>query len=451
MSRLDTYRQALWAVQPVGITGQVSAVRGLTASVADFPAPVGAACRIVRGGRSVEARVIGFVNDEALVMPLGQMTGIARGDRVVCTCTEPTVWVGEPMLGRVLDGSGRPVDGRGGVHVDARRPIWPEPVAPMQRRRVTQPLATGIRCIDAMLTVGRGQRMGIFSGSGLGKSVLMGMISRGTAADVTVIALIGERGREVSDFIEKDLGEQGLRRSVVVVSTGNQPPLVRVQAGAVATTIAEYFRDRGAHVLLLMDSLTRLAMAQRQIGLLAGEPPATKGYPPSVFNLLPDLLERSGCTARGSITGFYSVLVEGDDLNDPLSDAVRSVTDGHIWLSRDLASRGHYPAVDCLQSVSRVMIDVADADHQAAAREVQRLMAVYRDIEDMLTIGAYKMGANADCDLAIRSMPKIRELLAQRIDQSSPPERTRAALLDLHAQIEAMRSQAGRAGGGRNP
>jgi len=441
MTLFEPYREMLETAQPVGIAGQVSAVRGLTVSVADFPAPVGAACRIVRGTRAVEARVIGFVNEEALVMPLGSIAGIARGDRVLCTCSEPTVCVGERMLGRVLDGLGRPVDRLGPLHVETRLPIWPEAASPMQRRRVTQPLGTGIRAIDAMLTVGRGQRMGIFSGPGVGKSILLGMIARYTAADVIVISLIGERGREVHDFLERDLGDEGLRRSVVVVSTGNQPPLVRVQAGAVATTIAEFFRDRGAHVLLLMDSLTRLAMAQRQIGLAAGEPPATKGYTPSVFNLLPELLERSGNTSGGSITGFYNVLVEGDDLSDPLSDAVRSVTDGHIWLSRDLAARGHYPAVDCLHSVSRAMLDVTDDRHRAAARELRRLMAVYRDIEDMLTIGAYKLGANADCDLAIRAEPHISEFLTQGIEQSSSLERTRNGLIELHERIQAMRNQ----------
>jgi len=369
------------------------------------------------------------------------MTGICRGDRVVCTFTEPTISVSPHMLGRVLDGSGRPVDGKGALQVGTPVSIWPAPIAPMRRRRITQALCTGIRAIDAMLTVGRGQRMGIFSGSGIGKSVLLGMISRYTSADVTVIGLIGERGREVRDFIEKDLGAEGLKRSVVVVSTGDEPPLLRVQAGAVATAVAEYFRDRGCNVLLLMDSLTRLATAQRQIGLVAGEPPATKGYTPSVFNLLPELLERCGCTESGSITGFYSVLVEGDDLSDPLSDAVRSVTDGHVWLSRDLANRGQYPAVDCLQSVSRLMIDVTDQEHREAARELLRLLAVYGDIEDMVSIGAYKAGSSIDCDLAIKVMPMILEFLAQPITEGARLDQTRQALVDLHRKVLRLRRE----------
>jgi len=287
----------------------------------------------------------------------------------------------------------------------------------MQRERISEPIGTGIRAIDSMLTIGRGQRMGIFSGPGVGKSVLLGMVGRYTSADVTVIALVGERGREVRDFIEKDLGEEGMKKAVLVVATGDEPPLVRVQAGAVATAVAESFRDRGCDVLLLMDSLTRLAMAQRQIGLVAGEPPATKGYTPSVFNLLPELLERSGRTARGSITGFYTVLVEGDDMSDPISDAVRSITDGHVWLSRALANRGQYPAIDVLESVSRVMIDVTDAAHRDAARDVQRVLAVHRDIEDLVNIGAYARGTNGECDQAVDMLPAVREFLRQDIDE----------------------------------
>lgn len=333
----------LSGVRTVGVSGRVSGVRGLTVSVTDLPAQIGAGCRIGRGQSRVEGRVIGFAGEQTLVMPLGQMTGIARGDRVELTGIEQSVAVGPNMLGRVLDGTGRPIDAAGPIRREARMPLWPAPLDPMRRRRIDQPLSTGIRAIDALLTIGQGQRMGIFSGSGVGKSVLLGMISRYTAADVSVIALIGERGREVRDFIDRDLGPQGLKRAVVVVSTGDEPPLLRVQAGAVATAIAEYFRDQGANVLLLMDSLTRLATAQRQIGLAAGEPPASKGYTPSVFAMLPELLERSGRTESGSITGFYSVLVEGDDMAEPISDTVRSITDGHIKLSRTLAQRGQYP------------------------------------------------------------------------------------------------------------
>jgi len=420
----EPYKQMLEQVQPVGLSGRVSSVRGLTASVADFPVPVGAACRLMRRGGQLDARVIGFAGAQTLIMPMGPMSGLCRGDRVVCVSTEETVGVSRTMLGRVLDGMGRAIDGGEELHVEARVPIWPTPLPAMMRRRITEPLVTGVRAIDSMLTVGKGQRMGIFSASGVGKSVLLGMIGRHTSADVTVVALIGERGREVRDFIEKDLGPEGLKRCVVIASTSNEPPVARVQAAAVAMAVAEHFRDRGADVLLLMDSLTRLAMAQRQIGLVAGEPPATKGYTPSVFSLLPELLERAGRTSRGSITGFYTVLVEGDDMSDPVADAAMSVTDGHVCLSRQLANRGHYPAIDVLQSVSRVMNDVADSRRQADCAEIRRLMAAYADVEEMVNIGAYQGGANAQCDLAIKAMPLIRRFLAQRMDECSPPERT---------------------------
>jgi len=441
MSPFGHYRQILEHVQPVGVAGRVRAVRGLTVSVSDFSAPIGANCRIVRGSRAIDARVIGFAGDETLVMPLGPVTGICRGDRVTCSAEEQTVGVSPEMLGRVLNGFGRPIDGGPEIRVDRRMEIWPEPIGPMSRRRITEPLATGVRAVDAMLSIGRGQRMGIFAGSGVGKSVLLGMIGRHTGADVTIIALIGERGREVRDFIEKDLGPEGLRRAVIVVSTGDEPPLLRVQGGAVAAAIAEYFRDQGLDVLLLMDSLTRLAMAQRQIGLAAGEPPATKGYTPSVFSLLPELLERAGRSETGSVTGFYTVLVEGDDMVEPIGDAARAATDGHIYLSRELANRGQFPAVDVLQSVSRVMIDVADKEHLGAARKVQALVALHREIEDMVSIGAYQKGTSAEHDLAITIMPIVRQFLAQRMDERGEFAATRRGLLDLQAQIDRARQQ----------
>jgi len=441
MNAFAPYRQILRHVQPIRLTGRVRAVRGLTASVSDFSAPIGAGCRIARGTRSIDARVIGFADDDTLVMPLGPMAGICRGDRVVSCVDEQTIGLGPSVLGRVLDGFARPIDGRGAIRIDSRCSIWPDPMGPMDRRRITEPLPTGVRAIDAMLTIGRGQRMGIFSGSGVGKSVLLGMIARYTAADVTVIGLIGERGKEVRDFIERDLGPDGLKRSVVVVSTGDEPPLLRVQGGAVATAVAEHFRDRGADVLLLIDSLTRLATAQRQIGLAAGEPPATRGYTPSVFNLLPQLLERSGRTQRGSITGFYTVLVEADDMNEPISDAVRAVTDGHAHLSRRLAERGHFPAVDVLGSVSRAMTDVADAEHLAAARQVQALMAAYAEVEDLVSIGAYQQGTRADCDLAVRMAPRVRKLLQQQTDQPADFEQTRRSLIELAGQIERAKRE----------
>lgn len=438
MNLFDSYRQVLQETQPVGVRGRVTGVRGLTATVSDFPAPIGAACRIGRTGRCVEARVVGFAHDHTLVMPLAGMTGICKGDPVQFTSGQHGLGVGPRLLGRMINGLGQPIDGLGPIATERQTPIWPAPIPPMQRRRILQPLATGVRAIDSLLTVGRGQRMGIFSASGVGKSVLLGMIARHSCADVNVIGLIGERGREVRDFVERDLGPAGLSRSVIVVATGDEPPLLRVQAAAVATAVAEYFRDEGKHVLLLMDSLSRLAAAQRLVGLSAGEPPATKGFTPSVFNLLPQILERGGCTAEGSITGFYTVLLEEGDLAEPVSDAVRSVSDGHIYLSADLANQGHYPAIDILRSISRVMSDVAEAPHQAAARQVHRLLASFAQIQDLVAIGAYKAGASAEYDLAIAVMPAIRRFLAQGRDDASSLPQTLAALNDLHQHIQAM-------------
>ena len=435
MNLLAPYNQLLKSVQPLGVAGEVDGVCGLTVSVTDLPAPVGAACRIVGGAREVEGRVIGFSGEHTLVMPLAAVAGIARGDRVICRAAQASVAVSGQMLGRVFDGLARPLDGREPLQSGTQMPIWPDPIEPMRRQRIDQPLATGIRAMDAMLTVGRGQRMGIFSGSGVGKSVLLGMIGRYTAADVTVIGLIGERGREVRDFIDRDLGPEGLKRSVVIVSTSDEPPLVRVQAAATAAAVAEFFRDRGCDVLLLMDSLTRLATAQREIGLAAGEPPTRRGYTPSVFSLLPHLLERSGRTANGSVTGFYTVLVEADDPADPVADAVRSIADGHVWLSRKLANRGQYPAVDCLQSVSRLMIDLVDPEHREAAREVRRLLAVYDEIEDMVNIGAYRRGSQPQRDRAVAAIERVREFLAQPIAVSADLAETRRRLIELHEQI----------------
>lgn len=445
MNPFDRYRQILHHAQPLGVGGRVSAVRGLTVSVCDFPSPVGASCRIASGRGTIDGCVVGFADQRTLVMPLGPTSGIRRGDRVSLAAPRQTVGLGPGMLGRILDGHGRPIDGKGPLTMTCQYPLWPDPIEAMQRRRITQPMGTGIRAIDGMLTVGRGQRMGIFSGSGVGKSVLLGMLSRHSSADVSVIALIGERGREVRDFIEKDLGPAGLSRSVVIVSTSDEPPLIRVQAGAVATVVAEYFRDRGCDVILLVDSLTRLATAQRQIGLVAGEPPATKGYTPSVFNLLPQLLERAGRAKEGSITAFYSVLVEGEDSAEPISEAVRAITDGHIWLSKTLAQRGHYPAINCLQSISRVMTDLIEADHLAAVREIRRLMALYAEVEDMVAIGAYQ-GHGGEHDLAIQAMPHIQAFLDQPIDHGESFASTVAAMKALYRKIANL-SQGG--GGSR--
>jgi len=329
------------------------------------------------------------------------------------------------------------------VHGEQHYPLIRGAPPAMHRRVIDEPLGTGIRSIDALLTVGRGQRLGIFAGTGVGKSILMGMIARYTSADVTVVALVGERGREVGDFLRKDLGDEGLKRSVVVVSTSDESPVLRVRATFLATAVAEYFRDQGNDVLLLVDSLTRLAMAQRQISLAAGEPPATKGYTPSVFAMLPQLLERSGRTEQGSITGFYTVLVEGDDINEPISDAVRGTLDGHVWLSRSLANRGHYPAVSVLESISRVMIDVVDSEHLAAARRVGRILASWGDIEDLVNIGAYAAGSNADYDLALQGKPLIDAFLRQQIEERVDFADSRKELLSLDGELARLAEKIG--------
>ncbi len=442
--RLETLRQCA----SVELQGRVSAMSGLTADVDDFCAPVGARCEIcTRLGGGQLAEVIGFRGRAAILMPLSDGLGISRGDRVRCLSTSMTVPVGEHMLGRVINAQGEPIDGKGPLLCQIRRRVHAERLGALARTRIDRPLATGVRSIDALMTVGTGQRMGIFSGPGVGKSVLLGMIARYTAADVAVIGLIGERGREVREFIERDLGEAGLQRSVVIVSTSDEPAPLRVQAGFMAATVAEYFRDKGSDVLLLMDSVTRIAMAQRQIGLAMGEPPATKGYTPSVFALLPRLIERCGRDHRGSITGFYTVLVEGDDLSEPVSDAMRSILDGHLWLSRDLANRGHYPAIDILESISRVMVDITDAEHQQAARLLTRLTAVYRDIADLVNIGAYAEGGNAEFDLAVRAHAFIDQFLQQGINEVVTYEQVLAQLKELTASLQKINVSAGRSSG----
>jgi flagellum-specific ATP synthase len=348
------------------------------------------------------------------------------------------------MIGRVVDGRGRPTDGKAPFIVQEQYPIVRTSPVPGERVRIDQAIGTGVRSIDALHTVGRGQRLGVFAGTGVGKSVLMGMIARSSTADVNVVALVGERGREVGDFIERDLGEGGMKRSVLVVSTSDESPVLRVRAGFVATAIAEYFRDRGADVLLMMDSLTRLAMAQRQIGLAAGEPPANKGYPPSAFAMLPPLVERVGRTRTGSITALYTVLVEGDDVNEPIADAVRGVLDGHVWLSRKLANRGHYPAIAPLESISRLMVDVVNEEHMEAARTVRGVLATWEDIEDLVNIGAYAAGANADYDVAVKMKPQIDAFLKQSMHQTATFDESRGALIELAKQIAAARKQSDR-------
>jgi flagellum-specific ATP synthase len=359
------------------------------------------------------SEVVGFRNNRVLSMVLGDSATISPGSEIVATGRSLSTKVGPGLLGRVIDGLGEPIDGKGPIDSVEFRSVHSAPPNPLERRMISEPLVTGIRSIDSVLTCGKGQRVGIFAGSGVGKSVLLGMIARGSSADVNVIALVGERGREVREFIEHELGEEGLRRSVVVVATSDQAALVRIKASFMATTIAEYYRDRGMDVMLMMDSLTRLAMAQREVGLAIGEPPTTKGYTPSVFAMMPRLLERAGNSARASITGLYTVLVEGDDMNDPIADTVRSILDGHIVLSRRLASAGHYPAVDVLESVSRVMSMITSREHRTATQKMLDMMATYREAEDLINIGAYVKGSNPRIDKAIQNIELIRTFLRQ--------------------------------------
>lgn len=422
----------LASVNPIRQRGRVDQVIGLIIETIGPPASVGDRC-IISGGRNggVLAEVVGFRGNRVLLMPLGTIEGVAPGAMVTATDEPFTAPVGEGLLGRVLDGLGAPIDELGPLEFDTRRPVHNSPPHPLKRVPIRHPIATGIRAIDALITCGKGQRFGVFAGSGVGKSVLMGMIARHTSADVNVIALIGERGREVREFLERDLGSEGLKRSVVVAVTGDQPALARIKGAFVATTIAEWFRDRGADVMLMMDSITRFAMAQREVGLAVGEPPTSRGYTPSLFALLPKLLERAGNSEQGSITALYTVLVEGDDMNEPVADAVRSVLDGHIILSRKLASRGHYPAVEVLGSVSRVMSDVVDDAHLTAANALKRLLAVYADAEDLINIGAYEEGSNPQVDRAIALNDAIREFLVQQSSEGGDFPRTRERLIEL--------------------
>lgn len=437
MNYLASQLAAVRTSMPFGVAGTVHGISGLTLEAADLSLPIGAMCRIhSSGGRQATAEVIGFQQERTLLMPLTPLSGVARGDRIESIAAAPSIWCSPRLLGRVLDGFGNPVDHKGSLPRLEPRRIDGKAVAPLERLNIHQPIATSVRAIDGLLTCGLGQRMGIFSGPGVGKSTLLSSIARNTSADVSVVALIGERGREVQEFLSKSLGPDGLGRCVVIVSTSDDPPLLRVRAAKVAATISEYFRDQGKNVLLLMDSLTRLCQAQRQIGLAAREPPATKGFPPSVFALLPEILERSGKTAAGSVTGFYTVLVEGDDFNEPIPDAVKGITDGHLWLSRSLANRGHFPAIDVLQSISRVRSDVNDKDHVRCAQRVLALTAIYHDIEDLVNIGAYVRGANPQFDLAVESRPRIIQYLQQEAQAPVTMEQSKRQLFDLCLWID---------------
>lgn len=427
-------------------TGRVVEVTGLTVLAKGLSIPIGSLCCVQRfAAEPIVAQVVGARGDCVVLMTLQDPLGVSVGDSVTSTAGLQHIPVGRQMLGSILDGFGRPIGGRTNFAVEAHYPVFRSAPSPLSRTPIREVLPTGIRAIDALHTVGGGQRLGIFAGTGVGKSVLMGMIARYTKADVIVVALVGERGREVGEFLRKDLGEEGMKRTVVVVSTSDESPVLRVRASFVATAVAEYFRDTGADVLLLVDSTTRMAMAQRQIGIAAGEPPTTKGYPPSVFALLPTLFERSGRTDKGSITGLYTVLVEGDDINEPVADATRSILDGHVWLSRDLANRGHYPAVSVLESISRVMSDVVDEEHALAAAKVREVLAVWNDIEDLVNIGAYATGSNCEFDIAVKMKPAIDTFLRQTVADCAEFTTTRNGIVELAAQIESLREESGSA------
>ena len=411
---------AVLATDMIAVRGRVSQVIGMVVESHGPGIPVGSICEIstYRGQSKIPAEVVGFREGRVLLMPLGEMRGVEPGSVIQQIGGQAAVPVSQAMLGRIIDGLGNPVDGKGPLVVDDVYPLYAEPLNPMQRERITQPVDVGVRAINGLLTLGKGQRIAIMAGSGVGKSTLLGMIAKHTAADISVIALIGERGRELKDFIERDLGAEGLARSVVVVATSDQPPLVRMRGAYLATAIAEYFRDLGRDVIMMMDSVTRFAMSSREVGLAIGEPPTSRGYTPSVFSQLPKLLERAGtCQGKGSITGLYTVLVEGDDMNEPIADAVRSIVDGHIVLTRDLASRGHYPAIEILGSISRCMSDTMPKEHLQRAHRFLETLAIYRKSEDLINIGAYAKGSNPKIDKAITMIDGLNLFLKQDVDQ----------------------------------
>lgn len=434
---LSGYHHLLRQINPITVYGKVADVVGLVVEGHGPVASIGEVCAIypqgmAETGKAINAEVVGFKGGKVLLMPLDTLRGLAPGCRIVSQGRKAGIKVGQGLLGRVIDGQGNPIDRKGPVETDVEYPLYAEPINPLSRGRIREPVDLGIRVINGVLTCGKGQRMGIFAGSGVGKSVLLGMIAKNTKADVNVIGLVGERGREVQEFLDKNLGEEGLAKSVVVVSASDMHPLIRMRAAYVATAIAEYFRDQGKDVLLMIDSLTRFAMAQREVGLSIGEPPTTKGYTPSVFSLLPKLLERAGnIEGKGSITGLYTILVEGDDFNEPIADAARSILDGHISLSRDLANKNHYPAVDVMDSISRVMIDVVDDEHKKRANELLNIIATYKKAEDLINIGAYVNGSNADIDYAIRMIDRVNHYLMQDIKEKVDFNRAEKDLLSL--------------------
>lgn len=414
-------------------TGKVRKIAGVMIETEGPLVEIGEVCRVykMKSNDFIKAEVVGFTDKNVILMPLGDMTGISPGCKVVSTNHQLTIGVGEELLGRVLDGLGNPIDAKGPINTHQKYASVNEPPNPLVRKRITEVLPLGITAIDSLITIGKGQRIGIFAGSGVGKSTLLGMIARNTTADVNVIALIGERGREVREFIERDLGKEGLERSVIIVATSDKPALVRVKGTYLATSVAEYFRDQGKDVALMMDSLTRFSMAQREIGLAVGEPPVSRGYTPSVFSEMPKLLERAGNSDVGSITGIYTVLVEGDDFNEPISDTARGILDGHISLTRELAARGHYPAIDPLHSISRVMPDITGSEHQSAAIQMKEHIATYKESEDLINIGAYQKGSNPAIDVAIEKHELYNDFLMQGIEEHSDYKETIARLKEI--------------------
>ncbi len=432
---LEDYLRALEQIPSVQWSGQVREMAGMLVASEGPAAAVGDFCEIVAaGGRRVRSQVVGFREGRLLLMPLEETGGLQLGDTVFSRPEAAKVNLSPALLGRVLDGFGNPMDNGPEIAAEAQYDMYAQPPGPLDREHITEPLVTGVRAIDSLLPLGKGQRVGIFGGSGVGKSTLLGAMARYNSADVSVIALIGERNREVREFLEKDLSEDGLKRSVVVVATSDTPAPLRIRAGFVALTVAEYFRDIGKSVLLVMDSVTRLAMAQREIGLAAGEPPGQKGYPPSVFNLLPKIFERAGNFPNGSITGFFTVLVEGDDFNEPICDAVRSILDGHVILSRQLGAMGHFPAIDILNSVSRLAGRVSNPEQKEASRKVREALAVYQQSEDLINLGAYAAGSNPRLDSAVKLRPQLLDFLRQPPDVAEPMDKTLEQLYGLAKQ-----------------
>jgi flagellum-specific ATP synthase len=437
-SPLAGLESSLDQIDPLRRTGTVTEVTGMIVQSTGPLAAVGEVCEIESTrDRRILVQVVGFRDGQVLSMPLEETNGLVAGSSIVARADESNVRVGPGLLGRVLDGYGRPIDGKPPIESTEHYPLQAPPPNPMERRHITERLVTGVRVLDGMLPIGKGQRVGIFGGSGVGKSVLLGSLAKHNSALVTVVGLIGERNREVLEFIDHELGPEGLKRSVIVVATSDRPAPLRVRAALTCTAIAEYFRDQGLDVLLIMDSVTRLAMAQREIGLAAGEPPSQKGYTPSVFSLLPKVFERAGNFQRGSITGLYTVLVEGDDFNEPISDAVRSILDGHIILSRKLGDMGHYPAIDLLQSVSRLTSKISTPDEKALAQKVREAMALYRNSEDLISLGAYVSGSNPKLDTSLRCISSIDQFLRQEPHYKASFAETTAQLSGVALALQA--------------